>query len=83
MDANRGVSDYAPLIRPTGLLNTLPTLIAIVALWISIAQGRQRQREYIKGRLNTMAADIAKIFGWLEGQRDQRISSRTAPNLPQ
>ncbi len=54
--------------------STATTLISIAALWVSIAQGRQKQREYIEGRLNAMAADIAKIFGWLEGQRDQRIS---------
>ena len=69
--------------------STATTLISIAALWVSISQGRRKQREYIEGRLNTMAADIArltadiaKIFGWLEGQRDQRIA-KTSPDFPQ
>ena len=64
------------------LLTFLAVVISALTLGVSITQGRRRQREYLDTRLNTMATDIAKIFGWLEGQRDQRIS-KTAPDLPQ
>ena len=69
-------------------LSIATTVISVAALWVNVAQGRRQQRQYIEAKLDTMqsqinavATDVAKIFGWLEGQRDNRISSRAAPDI--
>ena len=69
-----------PTIWPE-VLQALPTIVAIAALWVSIAQGRKRERDHLDRRLSAMAADItqvktdvAQIFGRFEGQRDVHIA---------
>ncbi len=70
-----------------GYVTLAAVVVSTLTLGVTAAQGRRQNRQYLENRLdamqgqiNALAKSMERILGWLEGQRDKRISSR--PDIP-
>ncbi len=58
------------------------TILSIASLVYMMNRGKREDQKRLEDKLEKMATDVARILGWLEGQRDRRISAGSASDTP-